>query len=265
MVKSLSTSLLVALLLGSTACARTMRDDGSPGDTTGGGATGLKPLGESALFVRQVNALSASNGCVADSSTTGPVVLSGALDVALSLSYQADLLVGFQPVGNVPNAPAGVSFQDVVVRVEDASGTVLWGPVTVPSAGFADSAPDHVTYGLTQTTLLGAELGARLAAELQAQPGLVRHLTSVARVSGQTVGGSAVQSDEFRFPLTVCYGCLITFPREANDLKLSKQPNCLLSPATGAPVPKPCRVGQDDEVDCRVCKEYFPNSALCEP
>ena len=211
MVKRPALLVLVALLLGSTTCARTMHDDGSA-DIAAGGSNGVEPLGKSALFIRQVNGLSAANGCIADSAPNGLVILSGTLDVALSLTYQANLLVGFQPVGDIPNAPAGVSFQDVVVRVEDASGMVMWGPVTVPSAGFADSAPDHITYGLTQTILVGAELGARMASELQAQRGLVRHVTSVARVSGHTVGGSAVQSDEFRFPISVCYGCLVTFP-----------------------------------------------------
>ena len=50
-----------------------------------------------------------------------------------------------------------------------------------------------------------------------------------------------------------------------DDLKLMTQPNCSLAATTGTSIAAPCVVGQDDTVDCRVCKQFFPNSALCEP
>jgi len=263
MVKRLSTSLL-AVALGSTACSARTLDASSDmaGGATGGG---IKPLTSSTLFVRQVNALVPSGGCVADSSPTSLVLTAGTLDVAFSLQYKADLLVGFQPVCDIPNAPAGIAFQQATVRVEDAGGTALWGPVSIPTSGFVDSSPDKVSYGVTETILLGSELGARLADELQTTRGLVLHLRSVVRVSGRAVGGSTLESDEWGFPISICYGCLPTFPRDADDIKLAKQPNCALGSETPSTLVKPCRVGQEDPIDCRVCKEYFPNSSLCEP
>jgi len=235
-------------------------------DTTDGGAIPVQPLTKSALFVRQVSALVPASGCVSNNSAAALFLTGGALDVAMSLEYTANLLVGFQPVGDVANAPAGIAFQQAIVRVEDPSGVTLWGPATMAAAGFADTSPNQVTYGAMQATLLGSQLGTSLAQELQtAGRGLTRHLTSVVRVSGKIIGGSTLESEEWKFPISVCYGCLVDFPREADDLTLAQQPNCFYASPTPTDLVKPCRVGQDDLVDCRVCKETFPNNTVCEP
>jgi hypothetical protein len=34
---------------------------------------------------------------------------------------------------------------------------------------------------------------------------------------------------------------------------------------TGITVTEPCQVGQDDTLDCRVCKEIFTDPNVCEP
>jgi len=228
---------------------------------------------EAMIFIRQVQARvsSGAGGCVADNSPSALFITGGTLDVAFRLQYSAALLVGNQlvPRGNssqLRSETSRIALQGAVVRVQDANGAVQWGPVTVPGSGFIDPASGaNASYGVTETILLGSEYGARLAAELQAQPGLIRHLTAVAKVFGRTLGGLNVDSGEWQFPLSVCYGCLISFPREADDLKLMVQPNCSLAATTGTSIAAPCVVGQDDTVDCRVCKQFFPNSALCEP
>jgi hypothetical protein len=228
---------------------------------------------EAMIFIRQAQATvsSGSGGCVADASPSSLFRTGGTLDVAFRLQYTAALLVGNQLVarGNasqLKSETSRIALQGAVVRVQDANGSVQWGPVTVPGSGFIDPASGaNASYGVTDTILLGSEYGARLAMELQAQPGLIRHLTAVVKVFGRTLGGLNVDSGEWQFPLSVCYGCLISFPREADDLKLMDQPNCQLAASTGTSLALPCEVGQDDTVDCRVCKQFFPNSALCEP
>jgi hypothetical protein len=228
---------------------------------------------ESMIFIRQVQARvsSGSGGCTADNSPSSLFITGGTLDVAFRLQYSAALLVGNQlvPRGNssqLRTETSRIALQGAVVRVQDANGAVQWGPVTVPGSGFIDPASGaNASYGVTETILLGSEYGARLAAELQGQPGLIRHLTAVVKVFGRTLGGLNVDSGEWQFPLSVCYGCLISFPREADDLKLMTQPNCQLAASTGTSIAPPCVVGQDDTVDCRICKQFFPNSAICEP
>ena len=227
---------------------------------------------ESILFVRQVQARTGSGemGCIADNSPTSLRLTSGALDVAFRLQYTADLLVGSQlvPRGNASQLrteTARVAIEGSVVRVEDAGG-IVWGPVTVPGSGFIEPANGTTpSFGVTQTILLGAEFGATLKASLMNQPGLVRHFTAIAKVFGRTLGGMSVETGEWQFPLNVCYGCLISFPSEAINTTLAVKPNCDLPAATGTAIAAPCAVGQDDVVDCRVCKQFFPNAAICEP
>jgi len=64
----------------------------------------------------------------------------------------------------------------------------------------------------------------------------------------------------FHFPITVCCGCLITFPTDS-VLASSTVPNC----DHGAPVPglADCALGQDHPVDCRSCAADHPE--LCQP
>jgi hypothetical protein len=225
------------------------------------------------IFIRQVQARvsSGSAGCTADASPSSLFITGGTLDVALRLQYNAALLVGNQlvPRGNasqLKTETSRIAMQGAVVRVQDANGVVQWGPVTVPGSGFMDPASGtNPSYGVSETILLGSEYGARLATELSAQPGLIRHLTAVVKVFGRTLGGLNVDSGEWQFPLSVCYGCLVSFPREADDLKLANQPNCDLAATTGTSIPTPCVVGQDDVVDCRKCKEFFPGAAICDP
>jgi hypothetical protein len=226
---------------------------------------------ESTIFIRQVQAHVAGS-CGVDNSPTSLAVLRGSLDLAFQRQYRADLLVGNQlvPRGNssqLRTETARVEIQGTIVRAEDASGAVVWGPVTVPGAGFIDPASgSNPNYGVVDTVLLGSDLGATLVDPLMMNRGVVRYFTSVAKVFGRTLGGMSVETGEWRFPISVCYGCLVVFPPDATDPKINPPlPNCLLSLTSGTNVVHPCIVGQDDAIDCRVCKETFPTGPLCEP
>jgi hypothetical protein len=226
---------------------------------------------ESIIFIRQVQArlASGSSGCTVDNSPSSPFLPGGTLDIAFRHEYKADLLVGNQlvPRGNssqLRTETARVAIQGAVVRLQDASGAVVWGPVTVPGSGFIDPASgSNPSYGVTETILLGAQFGAALAG--QVGTGTVRHFVSVVKVFGRTLGGMAVESGEWQYPIDVCNGCLVAFPTEATDPNVMPTPNCDLAAGTGTSVTPPCDVGQDDTVDCRVCKQFFPGSAICEP
>ena len=60
-----------------------------------------------------------------------------------------------------------------------------------------------------------------------------------------------------REPVVVCRGCLLEYPPEARD-PLSPQPNCQAplvdESGVSVDVETPCYPGQDDPVDCRVCR-----------
>lgn len=227
---------------------------------------------QSMLFIRQAQARVASgaNGCTVDNSPSSLFITQGTLDLAFRTEYTAALLVGNQLVarGNASQLrteTSRVEIEGAVVRLEDGTNTV-WGPFTVPGSGFIDPATGSTpSYGLTEAILLGSTFGNSLAGELR-QSLNVRRFTSVVKVVGKTLGGASVESGEWRFPLTVCYACLVAFPPEANDPKLTR-PNCDLPAGTGTTVAAPCSLGQDDGVDCRVCKlSVRPQDvSLCQP
>jgi hypothetical protein len=227
---------------------------------------------ESMLFVRQAQARVASgtNGCTVDNSPSSLFITQGTLDLAFRTEYSAALLVGNQLVarGNssqLRTETSRVELEGAEVKLEDGQEKV-WGPYTVPGSGFIDPATGSTpAYGLTETILLGSAFGIELAKELR-QTLAVRRFTSVVKILGKTLGGSPVESGEWRFPLTVCYACLVAFPPEANDTNLAR-PNCDRPAGTGTTVAAPCALGQDDAVDCRVCKTSVrpTDIGLCQP
>jgi hypothetical protein len=223
---------------------------------------------ESMIFIRQVQARlpTGSPACVADSAPTSTSLGEGILDVAFRSRYTATLLVGNQlvPRGNssqLRTETARVDLQGSVVRALDDAGNLAWGPVTVPGTGFIDPANSSTpSFGLTETTLFQAD--AALVNDLATNGGL-RRFVSVVKVFGRTLGGTAIESGEWQFPISVCFKCLISFPAEASSVVSPR--NCMAAARTGVTVTEPCQVGQDDTLDCRVCKEIFTDPNVCEP
>jgi hypothetical protein len=82
-------------------------------------------------------------------------------------------------------------------------------------------------------------------------------------MEGINEDGDEVRSQEFALPLDICVGCLISHPPEA----LGPDPEgtrtrCLQQGRVPAP---PCRLGQDGEVDCRLCLLLSDGAELCHP
>jgi hypothetical protein len=66
----------------------------------------------------------------------------------------------------------------------------------------------------------------------------------------------------FLFPITICCGCLVSFPLEADvDDAVHPGPDCLAPLPSDAP--QLCLPGQDDEFDCRRCVGTTPE--FCQP
>lgn len=223
---------------------------------------------DSMIFIRQVQARlpTGSPACVADSSPTSTSLGEGVLDVAFRTQYVATLLVGNQlvPRGNssqLRTETSRVDIEGTVVRALDDSGNMIFGPVTVPGTGFIDPANDTTpSFGLIETTLFRADPA--LIADLAANGGL-RRSVSIVKVFGHTLGGTSIESGEWQFPVNSCYKCLISFPAEASSMVSPR--DCMAAGRTGVTVNAPCQPGQDDTMDCRVCKELFTDPNVCEP
>ena len=88
---------------------------------------------------------------------------------------------------------------------------------------------------------------------------------------GETSTGAQVDSNEFIYPLELCYGCLLDIPPEAIDTEFAVQPNCRnLDTESEGESQVICFAGQDEPVDCRaVCPivTAIPNGdpeGICE-
>lgn len=229
---------------------------------------------EQTIFIRQVQAPETECGYEADPS--GTAVGIGVLDLALTTEYRGGLLVGNQlvPRANADRPAAEtnrVRLTEAEVRVELTTGEEI-GSFTVPGTGFIDPGTgSEPSYGMFLSTLVDSASAKVILDKLGGASGTrsstVGRIVTVVKVFGRTLGGKEVETGEYRFPIEVCYGCLISFPPDANDPTLAKQPNCLKASETGSTLEEPCLVGQDQAVDCRICKSRLgaAGATLCEP
>jgi len=226
---------------------------------------------ESVLFIRQVQIPQKSSGntCTVDNSPTSSHRPAGVLDVAIASQYRASLLVGSQLVDrgskdDLRTETSRVQMEGSEVYLTDSAGRTIGGPYTVPSAGLIDPANgSNPSFGLVESVLVDSVTASKLASELSAQPrGTIRRLTSHVRVFGRTLGGTEVESGEWKYPIDVCYGCLVTYPLGTDD-PTQPGPNCR---AKGEDEPTvPCEPGQDESVDCRICHALASSSGVCDP
>ncbi|MGK4422266.1 hypothetical protein ACSLVQ_28865, partial [Klebsiella pneumoniae] len=55
-------------------------------------------------------------------------------------------------------------------------------------------------------------VASNIKGQLGGKSGTIRVLTYT-KVFGHTLGGTRVESNEFLFPVDICFGCLVTFPQ----------------------------------------------------
>lgn len=212
---------------------------------------------ESQLFIRQVLAV-VQPDCIARAEPDAPAVGTGILDSALSQEYKAWLLVGNQLVtrGSADQArteTSRISFQSAEVRITSASDGSELSAYTVPINGFADAALNQEpSYGVTNLPLV--DRGA--IAAIGSIPGReLRRIVATVKVTGRTLGGSTVTSNEFPFVIQVCRGCLVTFGNDDDDPN-TPETDCTGPGSTSSTISNnaSCITGQDTSISCQACK-----------
>lgn len=216
--------------------------------------TGFFILGNVALDAPQ---------CVARAESSSTLLSSGLLDVGLKLDYEATLLVGSQlaPRGDKANLRTETMIATITgaeVHLNDDVGEPATDPFTVPAAGVItpDSA-DTPGFGVVTATLMPATFGNGLAGNDPGQvglgPGEVRTFVAKVIVFGKTIGGLEIETAPLSYVIRACQGCLVDFPADAIQMDLTTgAAYCGAAAADQAQV-SPCRVGQDNPVDCRLC------------
>jgi hypothetical protein len=190
--------------------------------------------------------------CVARAEGSATLISSGLLDVAIKPDYEASLLVGSQlaPRGDKANLRTETMITTITgaeVQLYTDTGD-LDTEFTVPAAGviLPDSAADP-GFGIITATLIPAATGVELANELSNRAEI---RTRVARVTvfGKTIGGLEVETAPLSYVIRVCKGCIVDFPAAAYDPALG-----CTGGSTDDTQQAPCRLGQDDPIDCRLC------------
>jgi hypothetical protein len=189
---------------------------------------------------------------------------SGTLDSAFLLDYSPVFLVGNQakPQGDpdqVRTETSRITVQGAIVRITDAGGNEIKSYTRLTSAFIDPAQASTPSYADVNVTIVDADtvkpIRDAIAVDAQGSPALGvisafhRRLVSYVRFFGQTLGGQHVESDEFEYPVDICYGCLV----------FSTTAGC--SPAgtsSSQQVNMPCILGQDQGIDCRLCHGYGP-------
>lgn len=206
---------------------------------------------DSSLFVRQVLApqggSSGGDSCSYKGDPSQPFLASGVVDVGFLASYRPVVLVGnqlspTQKTDSFRTETSRVSLQGATVSLTDTQGNELTSFSTLAS-GFVDpAAGTQPGWGITEVTLIDPKTIDGLRTQIPA--GGTKKLVARFKVFGQTLGGQSVETNEAQFPIDVCFGCLVFRPADAA---------CDATADLGS-VRTPCVFGQDQAIDCRLCR-----------
>ena len=224
------------------------------------------------LFIRQVQAPIAPE-CIAKSDASATFIPRGVMDAGISTRYFAFALVGNQLVARgdfrtTRAEPNRVQIKGADVHLVDSFGAER-AFYSVVATGMVDPTTSaDPGYGLASMELIPHSIGNSIGQGLAASGGeKVQTFEVRFRVFGTTLGGTDVTSNEYVFPLDICYGCTVSFPAESWDKTIAPAGvrNCKGAAATSVvatPGQTPaCLSGQDGTTDCRNCQ----GNPVCTP
>jgi hypothetical protein len=204
----------------------------------------------------------ANGACIYTGDPTQTFQPEGLVDLAITDTYEAALLVGNQMISRADAnsarvEPNRVHVNGAVVRVTDPNGGQLGTFTALTSALINPQQNNQPSYVSTFVTALDSKTSATLATNIPLCYGRGCATTLVLanmKVFGRTLGGVDVETAEWQFPIHVCKGCLIDFT--GHDDPAVPGVDCSLVAATGTSTTTtqaPCREGQDESTPCTLC------------
>ncbi|HEX3849913.1 MAG TPA: hypothetical protein VHW01_03040 [Polyangiaceae bacterium] len=210
---------------------------------------------DSSMFVVGAIDIGATT-CLAKADTTDAMLAGGTLDTAFTHSYTAFLLVGNQLTQqgsreDLRTETSRITLRGAEVTLTDVGGAeIAGGHYSTVSTGFVDaSVGDAPSYGAVAVNVIPNGLLARI----QVPPVVLAKI----RVFGNTLGGTSITSSELDFPITICEGCLVTYPAEDDDpaQPMNSAYLCATTASTTTTTTEapPCIFGQDQPFPCTAC------------
>lgn len=226
------------------------------------GTTGLSTGGcadnDSILFIQGVFLLEGPACEIRPEQGATLLAGGGTLDTALSRRYVAPLLIGNQITrrgsrDQLRTETSRIALKGAEVHVLSGGGASELTAFTTLADGFVDpGSGEDAGYGQIIVTLIPADRDSIP----EPDPGDFFDTLVAVRVFGKTLGGEDVESNEFRFPVTLCNGCLI-----GGDVDPGTG-DCL-TPAENPPDFTGCFLGQDFGIHCFQCADRL--SACARP
>jgi len=230
------------------------------------------------LFIRQIQ-LPAAPDCVAKPDPTAEYIPRGTLDIALSVRYVANVLIGNQLVARGDYKQTRAEPNRILITGADVhlidlgvAGEPEISFYSVNATGEVDPQTNgDATYGLAGLELIPPSIGQKviyndLLASVQKGQGSVHSYETRFKIYGTTLGGTNVESGEYDFDIDVCFGCTVIFPSDAYDPTIDpKDVNCkkageVTLVTENGEIPA-CIAGQDGVTDCRECQ----GNPICTP
>jgi hypothetical protein len=219
-------------------------------------AAGLILLGAGLLETSCVDNLSSvfiygvmdinSTQCLAQPTTTSVLLASGTLDRAFSHGYQAALLVG----SHLTSRGSREKLRTETSRLQITGAHITLYGTTGYTTSF-DTPATGLVNPATGTDPGLAAVFARIVRE-QDFPNLGPDGQMIARIKilGTTLGGEDLESGVFDYPISICTGCLVTYPSSALDPGGSGMCDQAADAMTETNV---CFYGQDVTFPCNLC------------
>jgi hypothetical protein len=227
---------------------------------------------DSSFFVQNVifpTPQGAGTECTYTANPSQTFLPRGTLDTAFRSEYDAAFLLANQLVtesnpNQVQTETSNINVQGAIVRVTDAAGNQLDSFTSLTSGTIYAAVGGTPGYAVSTATVI-SQKAIQAAGNLG---GGVKTLVGYVKFFGHTLGGDYIESNEFEFPVDVCYGCLVQFSSADIDCQYLA-PNCAnaeIASANGMMAStsantEPCVFGQDTTIDCSQCLAY----SVCTP
>ena len=203
---------------------------------------------ESMVFVRGAMKLEAGT-CEATADESATLLMNGVVDRVFKSPYRMSLLVGNQLASKGQKSRARTETSNVIlegaeVLVMNPRGGVVREKFTSPGIGYVPVGSGEGTgYGVMNIVAIPLNTDQ----EIEEIDG--GYVIAEIKVFGKTLGGQEVESGVYKFPITICKGCLIQFPSNlmtGTECKASQEEETL-----------PCVLGQDDPIKCSICAAVY--------
>jgi hypothetical protein len=177
----------------------------------------------------------------------------GGLDVAIRDDFYLTPLIENQLMkrkdySHLRDEPNGIQVEGAIVRAwcDDSVGDPDFPEFFSPASSYID--PQDT--GASAFIAIHADMVEALRGGACGDPAGSQLVMLGVRMVGITNGGLEIETPEFFYPVFVCAGCLVNCSADADD-EDQAGPDCC---NTDTPDLVPCLTGQDDAVDCRLCR-----------